>query len=135
MAKINITRTSTYINRQRDYQLYLDGKKIGTIANGQTKQFETTAGQHSLVAKIDWCSSETVSFTLNESETQDLIVDGFKHASWMMPVAIGSIALHFVLNLFFDFYYTIFLVIPAFLILLYYLTIGRKNYLQLKEVV
>jgi hypothetical protein len=133
MPTINITRTSAYMNRLRDYQLYLDGKKIGTIGNGQTKQLETTAGQHTLLAKIDWCSSETVSFTLSESETQNLRVDGFKHAHWMMPVAMGAIALHFVVNLFFDFYYTIFLVIPAFLLLLYYMTIGRKSYLQLKE--
>ena len=57
MAKIKLQRTSENKNRLGDYQIYIDGQKIGTIANGETKEFETNNGQHSLVAKIDWSSS------------------------------------------------------------------------------
>ena len=40
MAKINIQRTNEYNNRMRDYQIYIDNKKVGTIENGGNKDFE-----------------------------------------------------------------------------------------------
>ena len=133
MAKIIIKRTSEYNNRLRDYQLFLDGIKIGTLANGQTASFETTPGQHTVVAKIDWCSSPELTLTLNETDQKQLTVGGFKHGNWIMPVAGGLIGIHFLLKMAFDIKYGIFLVIPAFILLIYYLTVGRKKYLTLTE--
>ncbi len=133
MATIIIKRTSENNNRFRDYRLFLDGKKIGTIANGQTERFETTSGQHTLVAKIDWCSSPELSLTLNETDQKQITVGGFKNGNWIMPAAGGIIGIHFYLKMAFDFEYGIFLVIPAFILLIYYLTVGRKTYLTLTE--
>jgi hypothetical protein len=133
MATISIKRTSEYNNRLRDYQLFLDGTKIGAISDGQTKEFETTSGHHTVVAKIDWCSSPELPLTLNESDNKELIVGGFKNGNWIMPVAIGIIGAHFILSFAFNFNYGIFLVIPAFILLVYYLTAGRKKYLTLTE--
>lgn len=133
MATIIIKRSSEYNNRLRDYQLFLDGKKIGTIANGKTESFETTSGQHTIIAKIDWCSSPELSLTLDETDQKQLTVGGFKNGNWIMPVAGGIIGIHFLLKMVFDFDYGIFLVIPAFLLLIYYLTTGRKKYLTLTE--
>jgi hypothetical protein len=53
MATIKILRTSEYVNRIRDYQIYLDGQKVGTVANGETIRLDTTKGDHTLIAKID----------------------------------------------------------------------------------
>ncbi|HVX28077.1 MAG TPA: hypothetical protein VHB70_17145 [Parafilimonas sp.] len=133
MATIIISRTSEYNNRLRDFQLFLDGKNIGTIANGQTKEFEVTSGQHTILAKIDWCSSPEISLVLNDFEKKKLTVGGFKNGNWIMPIALGIIVLDFILRPVFHFEYGIVLVIPAFLLLLYYLTAGRKKYLILKE--
>ncbi len=134
MATIIIKRTSEFNNRFRNYQLFVDDKKIGTIENGQTKEFETTPGQHTLVAKIDWCSSPETSLTLNETDKKELTVGGFKNGNWIMPIAMGTVSLHFILKAAFNFNYAIFLVIPAFFLLVYYLTVGRKKYLALTEV-
>ena len=132
MAKIIIKRTSEYNNRLRDYQLFLDGNKVGTIANGQTASFETNPGQHTVVAKIDWCSSPELTLTLKETDQKQLTVGGFKQGSWIMPVAGGLIGIHFILKMAFI-EYGIFLVIPAFILLIYNLTVGRKKYLTLTE--
>lgn len=51
MATIIINRTSEYLNRLRDYGVYIDGKKVGTIANGETKEFNVSTGQHSVFMK------------------------------------------------------------------------------------
>ena len=133
MATIIFKRTSEYNNRFRGYHLFIDGKKIGTIANGQTKEFETTSGQHNVVAKIDWCSSPEISLTLGDTDKKELIVGGFKNSNWIMPIAMGIIGLHFLLSFAFNFEYLIVLIVPAFILLVYYLTVERKKYLTLIE--
>jgi len=134
MANIKIQRTSEYINLMRDYRLFIDGQKIGTIANGKTKEFEITAGQHSIVAKIDWCSSPELTFDLNDTDTKTVLIGGFKNSNWIMPLTIVIIVLCFVLTYAFDSDYLLIPIIPIFLIMSYYLTIGRKNYLTMTEI-
>jgi len=134
MATIRLKRTSEYNNRMRDYKIFIDGQQVGIIANGEAKDFPTTVGQHNVTAKIDWCSSPDVSIDIKDNETKELRVSGFKNGNWFMPLAGGIIALHFILKMTLNIEYTIFLVIPVFVILVYYLTIGRKKYLTLDKV-
>lgn len=133
MATIRLKRTSEYNNRMRDYKIFIDGQQVGTIANGETKDFPTTVGQHTITAKIDWCSSPKISIELKENQTSNLKVGGFKYGQILMPVGLGLTVLHFILSKFADFDNTIFLVAPLFLLMVYYLTIGRKKYLTLEE--
>jgi len=134
MAVINIRRSSEYNNRARDYHLYLNDKKIGSIANGESKDFTIPSGGHKLVAKIDWCSSPEINFQINDAEEKKFITGGFKHGNWLMPAGGAVIAVHFILKYFFAINYTIFLVAPFFLTVVYYLTAGRKKYLTLSQV-
>ncbi len=134
MAAIRIKRTNEYNNRMRDYKIFIDGQQIGTIANGETKEFPTTEGHHTVTAKIDWCSSPDILLDINDNQTKDLKVGGFKNGQILMPIGLGIIVLHFILSKFADFEYTIFLVAPLFLMLFYYLTIGRKKYLTLEKI-
>ena len=98
MATIKIQRTSEYINSLRNYRIFIDGQKIGTIANGKTKEFEITAGRHSIVGKIDWCSSPELTVDLNDNDTKTFLIGGFKNGNWIMPITIGVIVLCFVLT-------------------------------------
>jgi len=134
MATIKIQRTSEYNNRMRDYKIFIDGQQVATIANGETKDFATTAGQHTVTAKIDWCSSPDISINIGDNETKNLKVGGFKNGNWLMPLGLGIIVLHVILSKTMDFDYAIFLLAPTFLLLVYYLTLGRKNYLTLNEI-
>lgn len=134
MTTIRLKRTSEYNNRMRDYKIFIDGQQVGTIANGETKDFPTTVGQHIVTAKVDWCSSPDISVDINDNQTKNLKVGGFRNGQFLMPIGLGLIVLHFILSKFADFDYTIFLVAPLFLLLVYYLTIGRKNYLTLEEI-
>ncbi len=134
MATIRLKRTSEYNNRMRDYKIFIDGQQVGTIANGETKDFPATEGQHTVTAKIDWCSSPNISVDINDNQTKNLKVGGFRYGQILMPIGLVLIALHFILSKFADFEYTIFLVAPLFLLLVYYLTIGRKKYLTLEEI-
>jgi hypothetical protein len=133
MAIIKIQRTSDYMNLMRDYRLFIDGQKIGSIGNAQIKDFEIPAGRHSVIAKIDWCSSPELFFEINEHDSKTLLVGTLKIWRWLIPLLTGIIALSFIVTLASRFYYTLFLILPPFLLLLYYLTFGRKNYLTLRE--
>jgi hypothetical protein len=134
MATIRLKRTSEYNNRIRDYEIFIDGQQVGTIANGETKDFPTTEGQHTVTAKIDWCSSPNISVDINDNKTKNLKVGSFRYGQILMPIGLVIILLHFILSKFADFEYIIFLDAPLFLLFIYYLTIGRKKYLTLEEI-
>jgi hypothetical protein len=133
MATIILNRTNEYVNRLRDYGVYIDGKKVGTIANGEIKEFNVSAGQHSVVTKIDWCSSYPLTFDISDNEVKNFKVGSFKNAKWLMPTGLIIIVLSYIVNLLFGFEYLFYLVIPSFLIMVYYMTFGRKRYLTLTE--
>jgi len=135
MAIIKIKRTSEFNNLWRDYKIIIDGKEVGTIANGETRDFVTTVGQHTVSAKIDWCSSPDFSIDIKENETKFLKVGGFKNGEWLMPLGLGIFVLHFILNQFIDFGYTIHFAVPLFLFIIYYITIARKRYLTIFELI
>ncbi len=68
MALLRVVRESGWTDRLRSYQIIIDGKKIGEISNNETKEFPIAPGQHRICLKIDWCGSNTVAFTVAESE-------------------------------------------------------------------
>ena len=131
MASIIINRTSEYLNRLRNYDVYIDGKKVDTISNGETKEFNISAGQHSILIKIDWCSSQILLVDINDNETKSFKVGGFKNGNWLIPAAL--VILSSISSRLFDFNYLFYLIIPFFLSMVYYMTLGRKQYLTLKE--
>jgi len=131
MATIKIKRTNDYVNALRDYRLFIDGQKIGTIGNNQIKEFDIPIGQHSLSAKIDWCSSPDFSFETNGSDSKIILLGAIRSWRWLMPLISISIVLALLLK---DVsYYIAALVLIPLLYILYYLTIGRKNFLTIEE--
>jgi|SRR5882757_2638422 len=104
MANVKITRISEYANRIRNIKLFVDGKEIDVIANGQTKDLTISGGTHTLQAKIDWCTSNKVTFTVGENESKTFTLSSFaKHSSLGIFAAI------------------------------YYITFGANKYLNLTE--
>ena len=134
MATIRINRTSEYINRGRNYNIFIDGEKVGTISDGETKDFPSTAGQHIVSAKIDWCSSPALSIDVKEDKIINLKIGGFKYGKILMPIGLTLIIFHFILSISIGFTYTTFAIAPLLLLLFYYVTLGRKKYLTLEKV-
>jgi hypothetical protein len=133
MGIIKVKRKSEYANLIRDYKILLDGKPIGTIADGETKEFNIEDGKHTLRATIDWCSSQDIVVYSDQGKTLNITVGSFRSAKWMFPFSGLILGLHFVLMQF-GFDYTVFLLYPIFFVLLYYISVGRKKYLSLEEI-
>lgn len=68
MPKAQVHRSSEYSNKIRDIGLYLDGNKIGKIADGETVDFELDKGEHKLIAKIDWVTSNEIKFRIEDQD-------------------------------------------------------------------
>lgn len=57
MATLRISRDSGLADITRHYQIVANGKVIGKIGNGETKDFEIEAKTQDVYLVIDWCRS------------------------------------------------------------------------------
>jgi hypothetical protein len=133
MPSIILNRTSELINGFRNYNVYIDGEKVGTIGNGDRKEFSVSPGPHTLVTTIDWCSSPTIKFDITEQEVKIFKTSGFKNSVWLIPTALVLLLVNYIVSSRYGFKF-IYLVTPIFLLIIYYITFGRKRYLTLFEV-
>ncbi len=92
MGTIKIHRTKEFTNMMRNYQILIDGQLVGTIANGETKDFPVTAGSHTVKAKIDWCGSSDISITLGENETKEFKLQGLSFLASLFALYYITIA-------------------------------------------
>jgi hypothetical protein len=133
MAKLIIKRANEYGNAARKYGVYIDDQKAGTISNNDTESYDLAAGSHTVYAKIDWCYSQVLTVTISEGETKYVRLSGIPHANLVILIYIIIVALSVLLAYYTDIDIILFTV-PTFpLITLYYLTLGRRKYLSLKE--
>ena len=134
MATIVIKRKTNYTGYFRNYQIILDGKKIGTIKNGETKEFETTSGQHHIQSKVDWYSSPELSLTLSDEYKKEIIIGDSEYGRLLL-VGLGIIL--FGTNIInashLNPIYRLFSILPLIVLIVYYSTIGRKKYIAIKE--
>ena len=133
MGKLIISRKLEWNNKLRQIGIYMDGQKIGTIGNGEIKTFDVPDGNHSIKAKIDWCGSRESAFSISGEEKKYFKLSGFKYSNIIMPMALVIVILSLLLRKLFHIDYAAWLILPVFLMLLYYLTFGRNDYLTLKQ--
>ncbi len=133
MARLIVKRKSRWINNMRNIGLYLDDHKIGTIANGDMEEFTVTGGQHTLKAKLDWCGSNKHSFTISDNETYTVAVEPYKYANTLLAIEMGLLAVHLIARYFYGIVFIFWLIIPFFMVSLYYTSFGYNRYLVIKE--
>ena len=133
MTKLIITRSSEWNNRARNYGIYLDNNKIGTIANGETKEFDS--GNHNINGKIDWCTSPKIEFSIQENESKEIEMGGFKYGNIIMPIGLGIMLIILLITFLFKIESNILILFSGigFLYPLYYMTLGKNRYLTIRE--
>ena len=138
MAKLIITRNCKFFDWSRDYKIFLNGEKIGTISDGETEEFNVPEGTGILKAKIGWRGSPELKITISNEETKTISLSGFKYErilSILMSVVIVTsilfrdfISKHFLLK-----YLTLIFLGMILLAVMYHLTFGRNKYIAIKE--
>ena len=134
MKSLQLKRTNEFVNFFRDYHVYVDGKKIGAISNGQLKKYKIPEESKQLVLKIDWCSSNI--FDISSKENPVLLVGS--NSFLKKVIIIGCIISAPLLILSFigideKLEHLYLIMIPLLLFFIYFLTFGRKKYLILEK--
>jgi hypothetical protein len=62
---ITIAREKRYNAVYRNFQIIIDGVKVGEIGPGETRHFRVAPGSHTVEVKIDWCRSPPLSVAKN----------------------------------------------------------------------
>ena len=135
MAVIKIQRGSGYVDKIRNYKVFINNEQIGVISEGEIKEYNVSPGTHIISTKIDWAGSKNIIVDLKENDVVNLKVENYTAKHWLISVYfIAFITLvHIVLFITIDFQYTSLLFIPVLAIMGYYLTFGRNKYLTLKK--
>ena len=135
MAKLIVKRKKEWNNRARKFKLYIDGEKVDHIGNGEIKEFELKPGKHTVIAKMDWMSSPEFEVDLSGDKSKTIELSGYKLGRYLAPFLFGLLGLVLVLDYIFhvEVKFLFYLFIPPFLVSLYYSTIGRKKFIEIKE--
>lgn len=67
-AHLTITRTTSYADRLRAYQIRLDGVVVGQVRAKESVTLPISPGRHWLTLQIDWCGSERLAFEAQPGE-------------------------------------------------------------------
>jgi len=133
MPKLVIKRAKDFSNVTKKFTLLIDGKEVGGIAHGGSEAYDVPAGNHVVKAKVQWFTSKEYEVTVNEHETKYLKVSGNRSniiisiaalvimlACIVMKDKLGENGIFYVL-------------VPLLLYRVYQFTLGRNNYLKIKE--
>ena len=69
---IEINRTRQYANKARAIAIFVNGKKVGSIKDGETELFNLEEQRNEVFAKIDWCKTKPLEISCKENETVKL---------------------------------------------------------------
>jgi len=135
MAVIKIQRGNGYVDKIRNYKVFINNAQVGIISEGEIKEYNVSPGTHTISTKIDWAGSKDIIVDLKENDVVNFKVENYTAKHWLISVYfIAFITLvHIVLFITIDFQYASLLFIPILAIMGYYLTFGRNKYLTLKE--
>ena len=135
MTKLIVTRAAEWNNKARKFGIYLNEKKIGTIADGETKEFEIKPGNHKINGKVDWCKSPMLEFDITANESKEIQIAGYKHGQLIMRISLAIILVYFLLKHIFEIEwgFLIYFVAIGLLFNLFYITFGKNRYLRLLE--
>jgi hypothetical protein len=92
-AVIVVERTTQYVNAVRAIDIFVDGRKVGFVKDGERKEFGVKAGEVRVQAKIDWCATVPVKVELGEGEGAEFEL-GSPLAGWRVMLALFYVLLN-----------------------------------------
>jgi len=138
-GKIILTRPSAWMNRFRPYSVFIDDVHAANLKNGSSEEFILPPGMHSVQCKIAWYSSTVYTVSIDQGSVEYLLVkSGVRYYALMLlslfaGVIINLVYSHILMERPFGiFVLQLALILPALLYMLYYMTVGKKNYLVIE---
>ncbi|MFO7720380.1 MAG: hypothetical protein R6W85_08065 [Gillisia sp.] len=134
MGRLIIERSSEWNNKALDMGLYLNKSKLENISDGEIMKFNLETGEYYLEAKLGIWRSKPFKIKMTPDTVKKVELRGIPYGegflifcfSLIITVVLGEID---VLHL--DLFWLTF--IPLMGLSIYYVTLGRRNYLRLIE--
>lgn len=135
MSKISVHRKRDWMIGLKIFEVFLDGSRIGYLLNGETNEFEVSAGPHKLKVKMGRYGSRDFSFTMFNNETMSFTVSQNYNRFGIVAIIVMVYILckHYLSTLKLDHIYSMLPLAFVMLLATYFQTIGRNTYLKIKE--
>jgi len=139
-TRIIIKRKKEWANRLKPFKIFINSAEKGQVPNGSSEEFAVEPGSYDVQAKISWFLSKPFTVDIAEGETKYLLVrSGMKYflpfyTAMLMGIMINC-AVAFGATPKTDFlrYLQLILIVPGLTYLMYYFTVGRKNYIVVEK--
>ncbi|UOE95076.1 hypothetical protein [Alkalihalobacillus sp. LMS39] len=69
-CRLHLKRTSQFINRLRNFKIYIDNVHVKDIGDGKEVVIPIDKGQHTLHIAIDWVKSEKLEIDIDSGELE-----------------------------------------------------------------
>ena len=139
LAKIIINRKSEWLNRMRDFKIFVDDKEAGRVKNGSAEEIVVEEGVHIIYLKYGFYKSEPLTITLNKSENKFLLArNGMKYV-WVLYILLFGCFVPRIIDKNSGGnqpnwlpYFMVICILPSLLYFLYYAIFARNKYLVLE---
>ena len=91
MSEIIIHRKNEGFAGFFKYVILLNGKKITSLSNGETKKIDLKSGIYNLQAKSIGIDSQKLDFDISDRETKKFVVSSFKNGFWKSYLKITEL--------------------------------------------
>ena len=134
MATVRIIRNSEYMNKFRNYGVYIDGVKVGAVGNAETTDFVVSEGKHTIYTRLDFGYSPELTFEASDNAVATFNVSLPPSNKWIMLAIILLIVLRPVFQKMtgYDHWEYVYIVVTLVYVT-YILTLGRKRRLVLRQ--
>ncbi len=106
-SEIIVRRGGGWVDGARAYKIVIDGMIAGKVSKNGTLRLKVPAGEHEVIARVDWCGSPPVQLSLKPGEVAELgVVNGYG----LWKIALGAM-----------------FILPG----IYMFTVGANRYLKL----
>lgn len=82
MSEIIIHRKQDGISAFFNHSILLNGIRIFSLANGETKKIDLLAGDYILQAKLFGVTSQKINFSIVENQTKRFVLSSFGNGYW-----------------------------------------------------
>jgi hypothetical protein len=68
MSTVILTRPAQFTDKTRKYRVFVDDVQVATIGREERVELPVAPGEHRMVLRVDWVSSNTLSFRAADGE-------------------------------------------------------------------
>ena len=93
-GRLRVSRLRGILDRYRKWDIILDGRRAGFVANGQTSDVLVECGTHTVRVGHRWLASPLRTFTVLDTKTVEFVCRPRPHPMIWVPYSVASLYRH-----------------------------------------